>query len=124
MTYADILRYNPHLRFVDSYGISSRLLQYTRGDTFLVFNTLKNKYELHSVSSFRLSDSSYEADIDKEFVNGFIYTDYRANELKKFLSEVHSRREEQHHLYDEFERNRWDLKSKMKTIERTLGTNL
>ena len=124
MTYADILRYNPHLRFVDVYNISSRILEYTNGDTFIVYNILKDKYELHSVSSFFTSDSSYEADIDKEFINGFIYTDYRANELKKFLSEVHSRRDEQHHLYDEFERKRWDLKSQMKTIERTLGTNL
>ena len=84
MTYTDILRYNPHLRFVDAYNISSRLLEYTNGDTFIVYNTLKDKYELHSISSFFISDSSYEADIDKEFVNGFIYTDYRANELKKF----------------------------------------
>ena len=88
MTHADILRYNPHLRFVDVYNISSRLLNYTQGDTFIVFNIIKLKYELHSVSSFFISGSSYEADIDKEFVNGFIYADYRANELKKFLSEV------------------------------------
>ena len=124
MTYANILRYNPHLRFVDVYNISSRLLEYTNGDTFIVFNTLKNKYELHSISSFFISDSSYEADIDKEFINGFIYTDYRANELKKFLSEVHSMRDEKHHLYDEFERKRRDITSQIKTIERTLGTNL
>ncbi len=55
MTYKNILKYQPWLRFVNINNISTRLLNYSKGDIFIVYNTLTENYELHSISAFKLT---------------------------------------------------------------------
>ena len=122
--YKTVLKLQPWLRYVDSHSISSKLLTYTHGDIFIAFNTLSQNYELHSVKSFYISGFSQNAVIDPEYVNGFIYTDYRANELRKFLYDVVDRREKNANLYDRHEAMKNDLHGLYKSIERTMGTKV
>lgn len=122
--YKTVLKLQPWLKYVNSYNISSKLLNYTNDDIFIAFNTITQNYELHSVKSFYISGFSQNAVIDKEYVNGFIYTDYRANELKKFLYEVQDRRERNSNLYDRQEAINNNLHGLYKSIERTIGTKV
>lgn len=121
MTYKDLLKLQPWLRYIDVNNISSRLLEYTQGDVFIAFNVIHSIYELHSIDSYRVTGFSQNATISPEYLNGFLYTDYRANELKKFLYEVQDKRECLTNLYDNRDNRKSDLKARLKVIERTMG---
>lgn len=120
-----MLRYQPWLRFVDNHNISSILLEYTDGNVFVAFNTINQQYEVHSVKSFYMSGFSQNAVIEPEYINGFLYTDYRANELRKFADDVQHRRMMTNSLYDRpiLTRDK-ELDIQLKSIERTLGTQI
>lgn len=124
MNYKQVMRYQPWLRLVNKFSISDRLLELTNGDMFVAFNVIKQVYELHSVKSFRLSAGSLNATLEEEFVNGFIYSDFKANNHRKFRMELESQRQRNNRLYDKYEEDRMKTEDMLKTVERTIGTKL
>lgn len=125
MTYKDILRYQPWLRFININNISDRFLKYTKGDMFVAYNTKTGCYELHSIKSFKLTNYSHNVTIEKELLNGWLYQDFRATELKKFMLDIESDRILKKHNYDVYEKTRpARLKNQLKMIERIAGTKL
>jgi hypothetical protein len=126
MLYTDILRYQPWLRFCDKYEVSSKLLSYTNGDTFLAFNNLTQSYELHSVRSFLLTSSSCNGVVPANQVNGGAFTTFRESELRKFMEEIQSDLDRTNFLYDQIpEKQRTlSLANSLKQIENALGTRI
>lgn len=118
----DVVRLQPWLRYYNVYNISDRLLEATSGDLFVCYNTIRDTYEVHSTRSFQVYASSVEFVIDKSLLNGWLVTDYKARNLKKFMTEEVSRREYTSYLYDkQDERNFNMLGQTLKKIEKTLG---
>lgn len=124
MTHNDILRHSPWLRFVDKFGISSRLLAETDGDKFVAFNVLHQTYELHSCQAAMLSASSCCTTIEPEQVNGYLIQDIKANDTKKFMLDMIADRENMQYLKDKQEQTRWNAGEQLKKIQRILGTNI
>ncbi len=124
MTYKQLLRHKPWLRPVHEFNICNRMLELTKGNVFIVYNTLQQAYELHTIEAYNLSGDSYNTSLDKECINGFIYHDYRAHNYNLFRDEVYSERKRREIEYDKQEQTRYDLNSLLKTIERTLGTKV
>ena len=123
MNYKNVMNYQPWLRLVNIRNISDRFLKATNNDMFVVFNTIKDTYELHSVDSFRLTGYSHNTTIDPVFLNGYLLTDYKANNFKRFAIDVISRRQKLEHLYEKAEQQ--DRMSPLyKKIERTMGTKI
>lgn len=124
MNYKQILRYKPWLKPVNIFNINQRLLEKTKGNVFIVYNTIQHTYELHTVEAYNLSGDSYNTSLDKECINGFIYYDYRANDYKLFRDEVASDRMRKELAYEKREKTRHNLNDILKVVERTLGTKL
>jgi hypothetical protein len=124
MDYKQILQYKPWLKPVNVLNLCERLLERTNGNVFIVYNTIHNSYELHTLEAYKLSGDSYNTSLDKECVNGFIYYDYRANDYKLFRDEVYSDRKRKELSYEKREQTRHNLDDMMKVVERTLGTKL
>lgn len=124
MTHNDILRNSPWLRLVDKFGISSRLLKQTDGDKFVAFNVIHQTYELHSCRAAIMSASSCCAALEPEQVNGFILSDVKANDTKKFMLDMISDRENMQYLQDKHERDRWNAGEQLKKIQGILGTTI
>lgn len=124
MNYKQILRYKPWLKPVNTLNLCERLLEKTKGNVFIVYNTIHHTYELHTIEAYNLSGDSYNTSIDIECVNGFIYYDYRANDYKLFKDEVQSDRMRKELAYDKREQTRHNLNDIIKVVERTLGTKL
>lgn len=124
MNYKQILRYKPWLKPVNVLNLCERLLERTNGNVFIVYNTIHNSYELHTLEAYKLSGDSYNTSLDIECVNGFIYYDYRANDYKLFKDEVASDRMRKELAYEKREKTRHNLDDIMKVVERTLGTKL
>jgi len=79
---------------------------------------------MHSVRSFYLTGDSHNTIIPDEMANGFIYTDFRANEFKKFVEDVQHNRDYTNYLYDKHEASRFNTGELIKVVERTLGTRI
>lgn len=124
MNYKQVLRYKPWLKPVNTLNLCKRLLTKTKGNVFIVYNTIQHAYELHTIEAYNLSGDSYNTSLDIECVNGFIYYDYRANDYKLFRDEVASDRLRKELAYEKREKTRHNLNDMMKVIERTLGTKL
>lgn len=125
MDYKQVIRYQPELRFVNKNNISTRLLNYTKGDVFIAYNVITKQYELHSVNSFRLTGYSQNCVLDEDVINNYIYVDYRCNELKKFVHDIEDDRILKNKLYDDNEHHRPDrLRESLKIIERVIGTKI
>ena len=125
MNYREVLRCQPWLQFVNKHNISFRFLKYTRGDMFVAINKRTGNYELHSVRSFKLTDSSLNKVLEDNEVNGCTYFNFRATELKKFMIEEQSRLDRLNYLYDSHEVNKERaLDRSIKQIELTLGTRV
>jgi hypothetical protein len=124
MNYKSILRYKPWLKPVNTLNLCERLLEKTKGNVFIVYNTIQHTYELHTIEAYNLSGDSYNTSLDKECVNGFIYYDYRANDYKLFRDEVASDRMRKEIAYDKREQTRHNLDDILKVVERTLGTKV
>ena len=124
MNYKQVLRYQPWLKLINRGDISKRLLRLTKGDIFIAYNTTKNTYEVHSVKSFRINESSIQVAIEPEMVNGFIVNDYKANNLQQNSLRLEDDREKLSRIYARHEEERFNLEDLLKTIERTLGTKL
>lgn len=124
MNYKQILQYKPWLKPVNILNLNQRLLEKTKGNVFIVYNTIHNTYELHTIEAYNLSRDSYNTSLDKECINGFIYYDYRANDYKLFKDEVASDRMRKELAYDKREKTRHNLDDILKVVERTLGTKI
>ena len=124
MNYKQILKYKPWLKPVNILNINQRLIDKTKGNVFIVYNTIHQTYELHTMEAYNLSGDSYNTSLDIECVNGFIYYDYRANDYKLFRDEVASDRMRKELAYEKREKTRHNLDDILKVVERTLGTKL
>lgn len=124
MNYKDVLRYQPELRLIDFYNISRRMLKLTSGDLFIAYNVIRGTYELHSVENYKINGISFNVSLDQEMVNGFIYNDYKANNLKMFMHDVKDRREKTNYRLEQAEENRLNQTSNLNIIERTIGTKV
>ena len=124
MNYKQILQYKPWLKPVNILNLNNRLQELTKGNVFIVYNTIHQTYELHTLEAYQLSGDSYNTSLDIECVNGFIYYDYRANDYKIFKDEVTSDRMRKELAYDKREKTRHNLNDMLKVVERTLGTKL
>jgi hypothetical protein len=124
MTYKQLLRYKPWLKPVNILNLNERLQELTKGNVFIVYNSIQNTYELHTIEAYKLSGDSYNTSLDKECVNGFIYHDYRANDYKLFKEEVYSDRMRKEIAYEKREQTRHNLDDILKVVERTLGTKI
>lgn len=124
MNYKQILKYKPWLKPVNILNINQRLIDKTEGNVFIVYNTIHQTYELHTMEAYNLSGDSYNTSLDIECVNGFIYYDYRANDYKLFRDEVASDRMRKELAYEKREKTRHNLDDILKVVERTLGTKL
>lgn len=125
MDYKAVLRHQPWLKFANKHNISFRFLAYTNGDMFIAYNTTTNNYEVHSVRSYKLTDSSCNGVLEPNQVNGFAYEQFRESELKKFMLEIMSNNDHMNNLYDRHENSRSNsLDRQLKQIELTLGTRV
>ena len=124
MNYKQILKHKPWLKPVNILNINQRLIDKTKSNVFIVYNTIHQTYELHTMEAYNLSGDSYNTSLDIECVNGFIYYDYRANDYKLFRDEVASDRMRKELAYEKREKTRHNLDDILKVVERTLGTKL
>lgn len=125
MDYKAVLRCQPWLHFVNTHNISFRFLDYTKGDMFIAYNTIHDQFELHSVRSFQLTDSSCNGVLEPSQINGFAFEQFRETELKKFMLEAVSDLAHRNHLYDAHANQaQSNLDCRLKQIELTLGTRV
>lgn len=102
-----ILRTRPYLTLYNYGDITDRVQAITKGDMFFGFNRLKNRIELHSVYSFRLSaiSESRQTSIPKPILNDWILRDIQVRSNQRFLREKRDEDIYMDVLYEEFERN-------------------
>jgi hypothetical protein len=124
MNYIDVLRYQPELRFINQYNISLRMLELTKGDLFVAYNVIKALYEVHSVENYKQNCISFNVALELEMVNGFLFNDYKINNLKMFVYEVKNRREKTNYLYDKAEEESQAMLGSLNIVERTIGTKV
>jgi hypothetical protein len=124
MNYIDVLRYQPELRFINQYNISLRMLELTKGDLFVAYNVIKALYEVHSVENYKQNCISFNVALELEMVNGFLFNDYKINNLKMFVYEVKNRREKTNYLYDKAEEESQAMLTSLNIVERTIGTKV
>jgi hypothetical protein len=124
MNYIDVLRYQPELRFINQYNISLRMLELTKGDLFVAYNVIKAVYEVHSVENYKQNCISFNVALESEMVNGFLFNDYKINNLKMFVYEVKNRREKTNYLYDKAEEESQAMLASLNIVERTIGTKV
>jgi hypothetical protein len=124
MNYKQVLRYQPELRFTNKNNISVRMLNLSNEDLFVAYNVIKCNYELHSVENYKINGISYNVTLEPEMVNGFLFNDYKANNLKMFVNEVQDRREKTNYRLEQAEENRFNQVNSLNIIERTIGTKV
>jgi hypothetical protein len=100
------------------------MLELTKGDLFIAYNVLKGVHEVHSVENFKINNISFNVALEPEMVNGFVYNDYKANNLKMFVKEVQDKREKTNYLLEQSNDKRQDKLASLEVIERTIGTKL
>ena len=124
MSATDIIRYQPWLRLCNINNISDRLLDDSKGDAFVAFNVIHNRYELHTISAFRYTGESLNAVI--EDLNQFLIRDFRANNLKKYRVEVESSRALKEQMYSIHEEQRLKNLTELglKRVEKLIGRDL
>jgi hypothetical protein len=124
MNYKQVLKYQPELRFTNKNNISVRMLNLSNEDLFVAYNVIKCNYELHSVENYKINGISYNVTLEPEMVNGFLFNDYKANNLKMFVNEVQDRREKTNYRLEQAEENRFNQVNSLDIIERTIGTKV
>lgn len=126
MNYKQVLKHQPELRFCNKRKISERLLNETNGDLFVAYNVLRGVHELHSVENFMQNGISFNVSLDEEMVNGFILNDFKANNHRKFVTELQDTRDKTNYRLEQSEEAA--LKQRAEQIklvsERTIGTKV
>lgn len=100
------------------------MLNLSNEDLFVAYNVIKCNYELHSVENYKINGISYNVTLEPEMVNGFLFNDYKANNLKMFVNEVQDRREKTNYRLEQAEENRFNQVNSLNIIERTIGTKV
>ena len=126
MNYKQVLKHQPELRFCNKRNVSMRLLKETRGDLFVAYNVLRGIHELHSVENFIQNGMSFNVSLEEEMINGFIINDFKANNHKKFVTDIQDAREKTNYRIEQSEEAA--LKQRAEQIklvsERTIGTKV
>lgn len=127
MTYKDILRVKPWLRFYNNENLSKRLLKATNGNAFIVFNNIQKEYQLHTVQAELLSGDSTNANIPQEVLNQWIIEDYNSTDFEKYVDDIISVHQLNEYLHDNKfsdKERAMELSHQLKTIERVMGTKI
>lgn len=126
MDYNYVLNKQPHLRLVNINDVTSRLLEVTNGEVFIVFNSITANYELHSINSFNEECNSCNAVIEDDWLNNQIVKDYLANNHKKFAQEIEDNRTYMSEYYQNAESKREFAMTtgRLDIVKRTLGRNV
>jgi hypothetical protein len=122
----NFLKAFPYLKPVHINNLYNRFLKESNGVLLLLYNKKKDTYELHSLRSLKYTGESLNAVIPDEALNGWIIKDYRANDIRKFSTEVESDREFTNTLFDNYENKGFELlqKKALTTIEKMIGRDL
>ena len=121
-----VLKGKPWLKISNTNNITHRLQIETKGNAFIVYNTIQNSYELHTIEAYNLSGDSYNCSLDREFLSQFLIWDYKANNFANNLDYILSKKEEYELMRNKKETMLSDsLKTKTElALERILGTHL
>lgn len=119
----DIFKTYKELRFININNISDRLLEATKNDLFVVYDTLRDEYQVHSILSFRLNGISINSVVDEESLNGDIISTILSSNIKRFGRDIKSDRDYINNLLDTQEKNlfKYNIERGRKMIEASLG---
>lgn len=122
----NFLKTNPHLKPVHIYNLYDRFQKISHGTLHLVYNTLRDTYELHSTKSFMFDGESINAVLEEDMLNGWLVIDFKANDVNKFGMEISGEREFHNKLLEEQDNKGFDLLTTrtLKTIETMVGREI
>ena len=120
------LRCFPYLKPVNTLNLFERFLKESNGSMLLLYNKKRDTYELHSLKSFEFTGESLNAVVPEDVLHGWLVTDYRANDNKKFALEVEADREFTNELLSNYDNRGFELLQKrtLTTIEKMIGRDL
>ena len=127
MDHREILRKKPWLRLENGSDISSRLLRATKGNAFVVWNSIQCSYELHTVQAEELSGDSYNATIPSKILNQWLVDDYLSTDFEMYVDDFVGGKIVAESLMDERHqeaRRIARLESEMAAVERVMGTRI
>lgn len=120
------LRSFPYLKPVRINNMYERILKASGNNLLLLFNKSKDTYELHSIRSFKYNKESLNATVPDEILNGWLITDYRANDNRKFSQEIQADREITNATLDLYDGRGMELLQRraLTTVEKMIGRDL
>ena len=120
------LRTHPYLKPVNICNLYERLLEVSDNTMHLVYNVFRDTYEIHSSKSFKYNGESLNAVIAEDMLNGWLITDFLANNVKKFGIEIESERFLHNKTMEDYEDKGLDLLTTrtLKTIETMVGREI
>lgn len=127
MDHREILRKKPWLRLENGSEISSRLLRATKGNAFVVWNSIQCNYELHTVQAEELSGDSYNATVPSNVLNQWLVDDYLSTDFEMYVDDFVGGKIVAESLMDERHqeaRRIAKLESEMAAVERVMGTRI
>lgn len=89
----EILRMYKELRIINVGNITDRLLKASKGDLFLVYNTLRGTYEVHSIRSFKMNGISINSVVDESMLNQEIIEIVKSCNIARFGKDLQQDRE-------------------------------
>lgn len=121
---ASFLRSFPYLKPVHINNLFERLL--ANGSLLLVYNMVRDTYEIHSIKSFQLNGESLQAVIEEDMLSGWLVTDCLANNINKFGLEIESERQLVNETFERSEGKGLELLTTraLKTIETMVGREI
>lgn len=116
----------PYLKPVNINNLYNRFLQESNGTLMLLYNKTRDTYELHSLRSFAYDGESINAVVPDEVLNGWLIKDFRANDVKKYATEIEADRIYNNSLLDNYENKGFELlqKKALTTVEKMIGRDL
>ena len=116
----------PYLKPVNINNLYNRFLQESNGTLMLLYNKTRDTYELHSLKSFAYDGESINAVVPDEVLNGWLIKDFRANDVKKYATEIEADRIYNNSLLDNYENKGFELlqKKALTTVEKMIGRDL
>lgn len=123
---SNFLKSFPYLKPVRICNLFSRFLKASDGTMLLLFNTNKDRYELHSLLSFKYSDDSLNAVLPDDMVTAWTLNDYKANNVQRFGMEIEADRTLTNDTLDHYDGRGLDLLQEraLTTIEKMIGRDL
>lgn len=121
---ASFLRSFPYLKPVNINNLFKRLL--SQSSLLLVYNMIRDTYEIHSIKSFQLNGESLQAVIEEDMLSGWLVTDCLANNINKFGLEIESERQLVNETFEKSEGKGLELLTTraLKTIETMVGREI